>query len=739
VTWWLSPVPVTDDGPRLERAHGDWVWPQAQGRLGAALRQIGENGRYELIGLLNRGGQAYLWAARDHESDDELVVVKTVNPRADDPASGARLAREARLLELLAGEPTVMSVRDWGPGRLRGQDHGTYETDRPWLVLPYRAHLSLDRALELSGGRLGVDAAWQIGHDLAAALQHLHRHQVVHRDLSLRNVLLTPTGCVLADLGMAWAASMVDQTVEQHFTTGITNQSRGVTWGWLAPEAARPPRDGSRPDRDPAVDVFGWGLHVFCALTGQHPWTASGLQPTEDELYAMYDLGAEGTFADLERDDLPTALRELIVAALSTDPAGRPTAEALVAGLGSVPPSQVAAQLAAAPDEVRPAELAEPRSASTSGPPRSRGGRKTRFAAALFACVLAITGCGVTGFQAVRHAREASWSSAVATSVDAAAALATAVRTEAMLPVAGPQAGRVQARRVTDQRFEEVFESLPDAASEGVDRFEFGDIEDGLTRVRNRADQLVGSRTAAEKATAQTEVEAGYVPLLKKARGFVDALTGGMERDGVGPRDQAQVRLARATAKAGFATDDLKVELLGVLGRDKAPSRTELVRIIELDQQHRQQVTAARADARATGDEEIYLRLEGARAMQPALEQWVAVAEGLTERPGPKDNLKLFDRAVIDYRSALQDVTERAAGAYVRNAEHRLHQNWLWLGLSLLAGFMLLVLLGLAWWWGRPTGNRVTSSGGEATSTPEEVEDENQDEAGPVRSEAVHA
>ena len=77
VTWWLSPVAVTDDGPRLERAHGDWVWPQAQGRLGAALQQIGANGRYELIVLLNRGGQAYLWAARDHAANDALVQPET--------------------------------------------------------------------------------------------------------------------------------------------------------------------------------------------------------------------------------------------------------------------------------------------------------------------------------------------------------------------------------------------------------------------------------------------------------------------------------------------------------------------------------------------------------------------------------------------------------------------------------------------------------------------------------------
>ncbi len=580
MTWWLWPVSVTDEGPRLERAHGDWVWPQAHGRLGASLQQIGADGRYELIGLLNRGGQAYLWAARDHGSNDALVVVKTVHPRIDDSVAGARLIREARLLELLAGEPTVMPVLDWGPGRLRGAGQEQYETEQPWLVLPYRPHISLDRALVLSGGRLSADAAWRLGRDLGTALQHLHRHNVVHRDLSLRNVLLTPTGCVLADLGMAWAASMVDQVVEQQFTTGITHhQNLGVTWGWLAPEAARPPQDGRRPDREPAADVFGWGLHLFCALTGRHPWAGYGLRPSEDELYAMYDVGTRPSLEGLSRSDAPESIQRLVVAALSEKAADRPSAADLVRELGEQSPSLTATalQLATlrrqvesarrrtATDETRPQPPDEPWPA----PPhdiQNRGRRLPVIAAALVVALLAAGTLGVINAQ--RDRREADRALAAGQLFPIALQAALSLKREGTIPYsvkdrAGTDAAprRLQAD-LPDLKFAAELPGTPDPQN----RLE--DIQSTLSSSRDLVDRLKSPVDPVQKIpvsmteSAAAQIAGSYVSKVNDAQAIALELTSVMTADATGPAAGASAGAARAGAGATFGATQVQADLL---------------------------------------------------------------------------------------------------------------------------------------------------------------------------------
>ena len=182
----MSPWPVMSGEESVRWTPPDpqaeWLWPRAYGRLGVPLRQVGPRGRYALQGILNQGGQGVLWAALDIDDGYALVVVKTVRPDLEHPgastgpsAAGARLTREARLLEWLGGCRQVMPLLGWGPGRVRGEgDDGEFETEHPWLVLPYRAHLRLGEALARHSGSLGADGARGLGGDLASGLEYLH-------------------------------------------------------------------------------------------------------------------------------------------------------------------------------------------------------------------------------------------------------------------------------------------------------------------------------------------------------------------------------------------------------------------------------------------------------------------------------------------------------------------------------------------------------------------------------------
>ena len=99
------------------------MWPRAYRRLGVPLQKVGPRGRYALQGILSQGGQGLLWAALDTDDGYALVVVKTVRPDLAHPgastgpsAAGARLTREARLLEWLAGCRQVMPLLGVGAG-----------------------------------------------------------------------------------------------------------------------------------------------------------------------------------------------------------------------------------------------------------------------------------------------------------------------------------------------------------------------------------------------------------------------------------------------------------------------------------------------------------------------------------------------------------------------------------------------------------------------------------------------
>ena len=55
----------------------------------------------------------------------------------------------------------------------------------------------------LARGRLPLDQTVRYGIDIAAALSAAHRTGVVHRDLKPANVMLTESGAMLLDFGIA--------------------------------------------------------------------------------------------------------------------------------------------------------------------------------------------------------------------------------------------------------------------------------------------------------------------------------------------------------------------------------------------------------------------------------------------------------------------------------------------------------------------------------------------------------
>jgi serine/threonine protein kinase len=172
--------------------------PRGAGPLG---RLVG--GRYRLLERVGAGGTATVYRAQDERLRRD-VAVKVIRERgARDPLLVRHLRREAELCARLA-HPNIVATLDAGVGPpdfivmelVRGSDAG---------------------ALLQRGGRLTPGRTVHVVAQVCDALAHAHDRDVVHHDVSPRNILIGHRDgtAKLADFGLACDALDVPPWVRQ--------------------------------------------------------------------------------------------------------------------------------------------------------------------------------------------------------------------------------------------------------------------------------------------------------------------------------------------------------------------------------------------------------------------------------------------------------------------------------------------------------------------------------------------
>jgi serine/threonine-protein kinase len=149
----------------------------------------------------------------------------------------------------------------------------------------------------------------------AAALDHAHAQDVVHRDVKPANLLLTDDGRVqVADFGVASAGDL-DSLTQTGTIIG--------TAGYLSPEQAEGKRATSASDR------YCLGLVAFELLTGRRPFAA---MDASSEAVAHVTMPVPSISA--VRPELPSAMDAVFERALAKDPVERfPTCAEFVLAL----------------------------------------------------------------------------------------------------------------------------------------------------------------------------------------------------------------------------------------------------------------------------------------------------------------------------------------------------------------------------------------------------------------------
>lgn len=224
-------------------------------------------GPYRLTALIAVGGMGAVYRAqRDDAAFEKEVAIKLIRPpglvrdATQWPERLARFQQERQTLALLDH-----------PNIARLVDGGTTADGVPYLVMNYVEGRSI--ADYCDEKRLSTPLRLRLFLSVCEAVQYLHQHLVVHRDLKPGNILVTRDGVPkLLDFGIAKLLDRDDS--EAHWTL------TGAGLGPMTPRYASPEQVRGRPITT-ASDQYSLGVVLYEVLTGRLPYAMEQMSAFE--------------------------------------------------------------------------------------------------------------------------------------------------------------------------------------------------------------------------------------------------------------------------------------------------------------------------------------------------------------------------------------------------------------------------------------------------------------------------
>ncbi len=261
--------------------------------------------RYSVERPLGQGGMAVVFLASDLKHHREIAL-KVMLPETAAAIGPARFSREIEVAARLQ-HPNILPLLDSG-----------HIEDLYYYAMPFVEGESLRDRLSREGP-LPIHDVVRILTEVSDALSHAHEHGVVHRDIKPENVLLSGRHALVADFGVAKAASPA--APRQRLTR--TGTALG-TPAYMAPEQA-----SGDPHQDHRVDIYSLGVMGFELLTGRVPFAAPNVMAMLEAHLSEVPEAVEKL-----RPAVPPALGQLVMRCLAKAPADRwQTAAEIVAAL----------------------------------------------------------------------------------------------------------------------------------------------------------------------------------------------------------------------------------------------------------------------------------------------------------------------------------------------------------------------------------------------------------------------
>src|SRR6266581_346072 len=248
--------------------------------------------RFEITEAIHRSGMSTVFKANDLQTGQTVAIkVPLMNLEAD-PAFYSRFEREEEIGKAL-NHPGILKIIP------------VEQKSRPYIVMEFVKGQTLDRLMQ-TVGILPIADTLKIASRLCDALQYMHDHGVIHRDMKPSNIMLCEDGTLrIMDFGIANTEAM------RRITFGGFSPTMG-TPDYMAPEQIK----GKRGDQP--TDIYSLGAIIFEMLTGQVPFQGPNV-------YAVMNarLVGDPPAPRSLNPEIPPQIEEIVLHAMEREPSNR--------------------------------------------------------------------------------------------------------------------------------------------------------------------------------------------------------------------------------------------------------------------------------------------------------------------------------------------------------------------------------------------------------------------------------
>src|SRR5271165_880517 len=250
----------------------------------------GKIGRYDILGVLGRGGMGEVLLAQDENLGRRVAIKRPFKNTVEEGL--ARFQVEAKAAALR--HPNIPAVYEMG-----------VHDGLPYIAMEFVEGESLEKIIQ-SKRELDLITKLKIIEQVCSALGYAHENGIIHRDIKPANIIVQLDGTAkIIDFGIA-------KVQDQEGDSGLTKASQVIgSLCYIAPERFW----GGKVDG--RADIFSAGVTLFKLLTGTEPFVGG-------EATASFKIMNEA-HAPLSAylQEYPAALDEIIEKSLAKSPEDR--------------------------------------------------------------------------------------------------------------------------------------------------------------------------------------------------------------------------------------------------------------------------------------------------------------------------------------------------------------------------------------------------------------------------------